>query len=226
MMSCLLPKPLLLQNDELRDTFMASRGSKRIALRPRQNICLGGDAARTLYFLASGTIKITTQSAAGRECLLRLQIAGDIFGQLSLLGAGDRMETATAREECEVWRLEAGEFVRELHRQDLCEEFMVHLVRLVREQEMRLADLVTEPSRHRLGKMLLLLGQRIGTRTSEGIRIDLRILHDEWAGMIGTTRPRVSTFFADFKRLRLICVTRERHLILHEDRLLRYLGEV
>lgn len=226
MSSCVLPKPVLAKNDELRNAFTTSPGSKRIALSPGQHFGLGGDAARFLYFLASGTLKITTQSANGKECLLRLQVAGDIFGQLSLLGAGGRVATATAREECEAWRLEAGELVRELHRRALCEEFMLDLIHLLREQEVRLADLVTEPSRQRLGKMLLLLGQRLGTRTGEGIRIDLRILHDEWAAMIGTTRPRVSTFFADFKRLQLIGVTKQRHLILHEARLRQYLGEI
>jgi CRP-like cAMP-binding protein len=186
---------------------------------------MSGDMAKTVYFVESGSVRIAMQTASGKECLLRIQTSGEIFGEISLLGSGSRMETATARERSVVWQMTVEEFFHELRKRSLCEEFMLTLIRRVMEEETRITELVTEPSRRRLGKMLLLLARREGTPTGAGLRIDLRISHDEWAAMVGTTRPRVSTFFADFRRMKLLDVSRERHLIVHEARLHHYLGE-
>lgn len=212
--------------DELRDAFFGCPESQRIVVQRNRNIYICGETARAIYCVESGSIRIAKQSALGKECLLSIQTSGDIFGEISLLGSGGRPDTATAREVSVVWQTPVEGFLRELRKRDLCEELMSLLIRRVMEEEARITELVTEPSRWRLGRALLLLARRVGRRTSGGLRIDLRISHDEWAAMIGTTRPRVSTFLADFRRMKLIDVSRERHLVIQEDRLRRYLGEL
>jgi CRP-like cAMP-binding protein len=224
MMTCAEPKRIL--ESELCDVFLASQGSRKVVVRRHQDIYTCGDAERAVYFIQSGSIRMTTQSVAGKECLLRIQTAGEIFGELALLGPGGRLDTATAREEGILWRLQAEDLVHELRRRALCEEFILDLIRRLKDHESHITYLVTEPSRRRLGRMLLLLAHRIGTRTGEGLRINLWISHNEWAEMVGTTRPRVSTFIGDFKRLNLILTTQEHHLIVREARLQRYLGEL
>lgn len=224
MLTCAEPKTGTLK-DALRDVFVMNRGSRRLAVRKHQDIYTCGNAERTIYLVESGSIRIATQSAAGKECLLRIGTAGEVFGEIALLDSGGRPETATARETGAVWVMHAEEFIRELRRRSLCEEFMLHLIRRVKDEERHITYLVTEPSRRRLGRMLLLLAGRIGTRSSAGLRINLWISHEEWAGLVGMTRPRVSTFLSDFSRLNLIRVTAERHLIIHEAPLRRYLEE-
>lgn len=210
---------------ELREVFRANPAARRRVVKRHQDIYRSGDTEKVVYLVEKGSIRVTAQSVAGRECLLRLQIAGEIFGEGALLGSGGRPETATAREQAIIWQMPAEELLPALRNRELCDELLLEFLRRVGEHERHIADLVTEPSRRRLGKLLLLLGSRIGTRTSEGLRINLWISHDEWAGMVGTTRPRVTEFFCEFKKENLVSVTRERHLIIREARLQSYLGE-
>lgn len=225
MMICFAPVGSALKS-ELRDAFFECPESRRIVVRRNRNIYICGEAARAIYCVESGSIRIAKQSSLGKECLLSIQTSGDIFGEISLIGSSGRPDTATAREMSVVWQTPAEAFLRELRKRDLCEELMSLLIRRVMEEEARITELVTEPSRWRLGRAVLLLARRVGRRTSAGLRIELRISHDEWAAMIGTTRPRVSTFLADFRRMKLIDVSRERHLVIQEDCLRRYLGEL
>jgi CRP/FNR family cyclic AMP-dependent transcriptional regulator len=46
------------------------------------------------YFIESEQIKLLMLSPEGRECLLAIHAAGDIFGELCLSGLGARLETA------------------------------------------------------------------------------------------------------------------------------------
>ncbi len=209
---------------EIGDAFLSGRGARRIVVKKQQALYSCGEKDQSVYFIESGSIKVATHSKEGKECILRIQVAGELFGERALLGPCHRLETATAREKGVLWRIHGEDFAQELRDRMLYEELLLHLVGRVAEQERRISDFVMEPSVRRLGKMLILLGDRIGTRTGDGIRISYWISHDEWAGMIGATRPRVSTFLTQFRFLNLIAVTREHHLIIHENRLRRYLG--
>ena len=55
--------------------------------------------------------------------------------------------------------------------------------------------------------------------------IEQRITHEELAAMIGTTRPRISTFMRRFRELGLIEFSAERFLIVKEMKLSAYLGQ-
>ena len=212
--------------DDLKSVFLGSGGVRKLSIQKHQGIYSCGDANRMIYFVESGSVRISRQSAAGRECLLRIQLPGEIFGELALLGPYRRLETATAREEGVVWRMHAADFVCELRKRGLLEEFVGHLILLVSDQDQRITHLITESSRRRLGKTLLVLARRFGTRTGDSLRIRTRISHEELAALIGTTRSRVSTFLCDFRRLNLIGVTDGRHLVIYEERLRRFLGDV
>jgi CRP/FNR family transcriptional regulator, cyclic AMP receptor protein len=55
--------------------------------------CLDGD--RSIYLVERGQVKAVAPSRDGKECLLGIYTAGDVFGEPCLLG-GNRMETVIA----------------------------------------------------------------------------------------------------------------------------------
>ncbi|MEZ4733916.1 MAG: helix-turn-helix domain-containing protein [Caldilineaceae bacterium] len=55
--------------------------------------------------------------------------------------------------------------------------------------------------------------------------IEQRIIHEELAAMVGTTRPRISTFMRRFQELGRIEFSAERFLIVKEMKLSAYLGQ-
>ncbi|HYG64980.1 MAG TPA: Crp/Fnr family transcriptional regulator [Thermoanaerobaculia bacterium] len=214
-----------MSGDDLKEIFLGSGRAGRVQVERHQDIYICGDTERLIYFVESGSVRVSRPSAAGRDCLLRIELAGGIFGELALLEAHERLETATAREKGAVWRMRGSDFWRELRKRDLLEPFVSHLILRMADQDRRIAHLITEPSLRRLGKMLLMLAHRLGTRTREGFRIGTRISHEELADLVGTTRPRVSTFLCDLRRRNLIEVSDNRHLVIHEESLRRFLGD-
>ena len=49
-----------------------------------------GDHDEMVYFIESGQIKLLMLSSEGKECLLAIHSAGDVFGELCLSGLGAR----------------------------------------------------------------------------------------------------------------------------------------
>jgi CRP-like cAMP-binding protein len=77
-----------------------------------------------VYFIESGQIKLLMLSPGGKECLLAIHAAGDIFGELCLSGLGARLETAIAMEETVIKQIPCSDFFARLGRDALFEGFV------------------------------------------------------------------------------------------------------
>jgi CRP-like cAMP-binding protein len=80
-----------------------------------------------VYFIESGQIKLLMLSPEGKQCLLAIHSAGDIFGELCLFGLGARLETATAMEETNLKKIPRSQFLARLSRDSLLEGFVKYL---------------------------------------------------------------------------------------------------
>ena len=86
--------------EQLRESLQrATLNSRAVKIARHANVYTCGDQDATVYFIESGQVKLLMLSPEGRECLLAIHTAGDIFGELCLSGLGPRLETATAMEE-------------------------------------------------------------------------------------------------------------------------------
>ena len=157
-----------------------------------------------VYFIERGQIKLLMLSSEGKECLLAIHSAGDIFGELCLSGLGSRLETATAMEETILKKIPCSQFLARLSRDSLLEGFVRYMAVRIADQQEVIANLVTVDSEQRLGKTLLQLARTLGKKAPYGTRIELKMSHDELSEMVGTTRPRISLFMQRFRNLGLI----------------------
>src|SRR5437667_4883408 len=164
-----------------------------------------------VYFIESGQIKLLMLSADGKECLLAIHSAGDIFGELCLSGLGSRLETATAMKQTILKQIPCTQFFGRLHRDSLFEGFVRYLAVRIADQQQVIANLVTVDSEQRLGKTLLQLARTMGKKDPRSIRIELKISHEELSEMVGTTRPRISVFMQRFRNRGLIEMSVEHH---------------
>jgi CRP-like cAMP-binding protein len=182
-----------------------------------------GDQAEMVYFIERGQIKLLLLSPEGKECLLAIHTAGDLFGELCLAGVAARQETATAMEETTLKRIPYCEFFLHLGRHSLLEGFTQYLAARLAEQQQLITSLMMVDSEHRLGETLLLLARKLGKPDPCSIRIEQKITHEELSEMVGTTRPRITEFMQRFRTLGLIEITPERFLVVREDALTDYL---
>jgi CRP/FNR family cyclic AMP-dependent transcriptional regulator len=183
-----------------------------------------GDPAESVYFVRSGQFKLVVPSPAGRECLLAIHTAGDVFGELCLVASGARVETATAMQDSVVTQLASTRFLNRLSGDSLLEGFVQYLAKRVSQQQQTIASLMTVDSEQRLGAALLQLARKIGVHDPRSMRIRQKITHQDLASMVGTTRPRITKFMQKFKQLGLIEFSAEQHLIVREQMLGGYLA--
>jgi CRP-like cAMP-binding protein len=212
---------------QLRDSLQnETLNSRAMKIAKHDHVYTCGDQDEMVYFIESGQIKLLMLSPEGRECLLAIHTAGDIFGELCLSGLGSRLETATAMEETILKQIPSSRFFTRLGRDALFEGFVQYLTVRIADQQQVIANLVTVDSEQRLGKTLLQLARKLGKKDPRSIRIELKISHEELSEMVGTTRPRISVFMQRFRNLGLIETNEDHFLIIKERKLTAYLAQI
>src|SRR5258706_2966140 len=212
---------------QLRESLQReTMNSRAVRVARHANVYTTGDQDEAVYFVESGQIKLLMLSADGRECLLAIHGAGDIFGELCLSGLGQRVETATAMKATTVKQIPSAQFFARLSRDSLFEGFVRYLAVRIADQQHVIANLVTVDSEQRLGQILLQLARTMGKKDPRSIRIELKITHEELSAMVGTTRPRISLFMQRFHHLGLIETNKDRYLIIKEQKLVNYLVQI
>src|SRR4029434_5151909 len=166
--------------------------SRPITIAKHDNVYTCGDSNEMVYFIESGQVKLLMLSPEGRECLLTIHTAGDVFGELCLSGLGSRLETATAMEETSLKQIPCSSFFARLRRDLLFEGFVQYLAARIADQQQVIANLVTADSEQRLGKTLLQLARKLGKQDPRSVCIEHKISHEELSEMVGTTRPPIS----------------------------------
>jgi len=163
-----------------------------------------GEPADALYRILEGRVKISRVSSQGKEAILTLAGSGDFIGERALTHSyAPQLVAANALTDCRLLRLGVGEVWR-LLREDrdfssLLLSFVLHRNNTLQEA---LADQIFNHSEKRLARTLLLLS---GLENIQGDSAHVpKITHQTLAEMVGTTRPRISSFMSRFKSLRLI----------------------
>jgi CRP-like cAMP-binding protein len=213
--------------EQLRESLQhETLNSRTVEIARDANVYTCGDQDEMVYFIVSGQIKLLMLSPEGKECLLAIHSAGDIFGELCLSGSGSRLETATAMEETILKKIPSSQFLARLSHDSLLEGFIRYLAVRIADQQQVIANMVTVDSEQRLGKTLLQLARTLGKKNQQSTRIELKISHDELSEMVGTTRPRISLFMQRFRNLGLIETNLDRFLAIKEKELTAYLARI
>jgi len=185
--------------------FLAKVGSGRtLAKRGADEIVFSqGDAADAIFYVRKGKVKLTVISAQGREAVVAVLGAGDFFGEGCLAGQTKRTVTCTTMSPSSLARLEKVAAIRVLHEEPVFSElFLQHLLaRSIRIEE-DLVDQLFNSSEKRLARVLLLLAN-FG-KEGEPQTIIAKISQETLAGIVGTTRSRVSFFMNKFRKLGFI----------------------
>jgi CRP/FNR family cyclic AMP-dependent transcriptional regulator len=180
-----------------------NEGKSVESYRRKQVIFSQGDPADAVFYVQKGRVKLTVVSKQGKEAIVALLGADEFFGEGCLAGQPLRMSTATANEDTTVLRLRKKSMVRLLHTdQRFSELFTAYLLaRNIRFEE-DLVDQLFNSSEKRLARILLLLAH-FGKDGKQEPVIP-KISQETLAGMIGTTRARVSHFMNKFRKLGFI----------------------
>jgi CRP/FNR family cyclic AMP-dependent transcriptional regulator len=168
-------------------------GQTRLHFAAKQIVFRQGASPHALFYIEHGVIKISALSPCGREAVTGLRGAGDFIGVRSLLRGSRFVGTAAALTDCAVISIGKSATTRMLREEaEFAEMFINYLIRQHIRDQASLIDQLTNSAERRLARVLLQLSSPGG----RPVRIDQETL----ANMIGTTRPRVSSFMNKFRK--------------------------
>ena len=185
--------------------FLATigNGRKTVAVAKEQAIFSQGDGADAVFYIQKGKVKLTVVSKTGKEATIGILSAKSFFGEGALAGQVLRMGSAAALTDCELLRVDKRAMMEALHREhSFSDMFVAYLLQRNIRYEEDLVDQLFNSSEKRLARVLLLLAH-FG---KEGVPENVvpKISQETLAGMVGTTRSRVSFFMNRFRKLGFI----------------------
>ncbi len=174
--------------------------------------------ADTIYFISQGRVKIVSDSPEEKTITKAILGAGEIFGELAMVGEDVRRDYAIAMENaeiCQISRASMTELFRERHPIYI---FIMNLIgsRAIR-MEKRLEALVFKDSRSRIVEFLVDLNEQKGQRAGYEWIVRNFITHQEIANLTATSRQTVTTVLNELKNKNIITFNRKRLLIRDLD---------
>jgi CRP/FNR family cyclic AMP-dependent transcriptional regulator len=190
-------------------------------------VFLKGDPGTAMMAVLNGRVKICTNSAEGREVVLNVISAGEVFGEIAMIDGGERTADAFAMEPTELLVLSRRDFMPVLARNpDVCIKLLELLCRRLRWTSEQMEDISLLDLRSRLAKRLIYLADHHGEPTEHGDRKTVRISQQLLANMIGASREAVNIQLAEWKEEGVISSRRGWITILDRDRLDQIVEEV
>jgi len=186
--------------------FLANAGLGRRIVRVKNKgaFFTQGSPADCVFYLQSGTAKLTVVSMVGKEATITLISAGQFIGEESIAGPqGLRLSSAFATSGCIALKIEREEMIRVLHEEHAFSDiFLTFLLARSMRTQADLVDQLFNSSEKRLARILLLMAE-FG-KPGEPECLIPKITQESLADMIGTTRSRVSFFMNRFRKLGFI----------------------
>jgi CRP-like cAMP-binding protein len=166
------------------------RYAKHTMLKRGATIFSKGDPGNSLVAVISGTVKISISSPDGRNAILNLIGAGEIFGEIALLDGLSRTTDATANTNCELFIIDRREFIPFVRSQPaLAMKFIELLCQRIRWTSDQVEQIILQNLPGRLASALLRLTEKYKT-APQGRTI--AITQQEISEMVGMTRESIN----------------------------------
>jgi CRP/FNR family transcriptional regulator, cyclic AMP receptor protein len=174
-----------------------------------------GDDATELFIVESGRVAIANRSPDGRESVVALMTAGDLFGEMSMFDDMGRSAQARALETSVVHAVPYAAITKELEEDPRLLWSVVELLaRRLRNTDNALADAVFLDVTGRTAKRLLELA-------GDADEFTLPVTQEELAGLVGASRERVNKALASFIRLGWVEQRERKYHITDREQLTR-----
>ena len=159
-----------------------------------------GDDADAVFVVVEGRVKIVTTSTDGKEFILSVLGAGQVFGEMGLLETAPRSASVITITEVELLVIKRGDFDHLLTSSPgISRKLMAILSRRLRRANSKMESLAYMDVAGRLARYLLDMALDHGNRLGNGWVVVRRPTHSDIAHSIGTSRETVSRLINEFE---------------------------
>jgi CRP/FNR family cyclic AMP-dependent transcriptional regulator len=195
-------------------TYMTRRSVHRGA-----TIFAKGDPGTGLMAVLWGSVKISVPTADGREAVLNIINAGEIFGEMALLDGRPRSADAVAMDDCELMVIDRRDFIPFLRGEpDIALKFIEILCARIRRTSEQVEDVMYLSFPVRLAKTLL---QLTGGVTASAAHRNVRITQRELSSIIGMSRESTNKQLRAWEERKWLRLQRGGIAVLDANALIR-----
>lgn len=165
------------------------------------------EAARGVFLLCSGQVKLSVSSSAGKTLTLRIAKPGEILGLTATMSGTSYEASAETLHPCQVAFVRRDDFSRFLNKYPEIYGAVIHQLNAQYNhacQQLRTVGLAS--SAHEKLARLLLQWSLEGKQTPEGTQTKVSLTHEQIAECIGTTRETITRTLSEFKNKHLVMI--------------------
>ncbi|MBI2239024.1 MAG: Crp/Fnr family transcriptional regulator [Actinobacteria bacterium] len=184
-----------------------------------------GEPVTCLYVVREGAVRLSALSRGGREVVVACLCAGELFGELALLGEGPSPVEARALEDTTLLALPVERLRSALASDpDVAAELLGAIAARLRRSTQALQDALLLDAGTRLSRRLCELARDYGAPASEGVLVRLLLTQEDLARMVGASRETVNKSLAALSSRGLVRTEGRRYVIPDPDALQRLGG--
>jgi CRP-like cAMP-binding protein len=193
--------------------------------RTRDYVFMEGEPSRWFCLVRSGHVKIVRHARTGRDVVLELLGAGEMFGGVAVIERRPYPASAQATEPSAVVKIPQEAIVALAEREpSIIREIALMIGRRLRGAHDSVTSLAADPVEARLAAALVRLAEREGSRGAAGITLPFPLTRQSLADMTGTTVETTIRVVSRWLKDRIL-VEEGGHLVLRDLDTLRGLAE-
>ncbi len=189
---------------------------EREEIPARETVYYPGTQSTSVYFVEKGKVKLSYLDPSGKRITLALRAAGELFGEMALVGEQRHRHHAEAMEDSVLIRIPREKMLAWVRdRPDVLYQLLQLFGLWIRDLEEIVEDLAFRDIQARLSRQLLRLSHEYGVKTKDGILISFRLTHRDLAEMIGSARENTTMALNRFAREGIL--KKRRYQIIIKD---------
>jgi len=174
------------------------------------------DTSEYMYMILDGKVKVVQTTEDGKEIFLALHQSGEFFGEMSLLDGKTSPATVTAMEDSSVAIISKKDFFLLLNtNKKVLDNLILILCARLRESWEKIQLLNLKNASQRIKILFLMLSDKYGQKTAEGVTLNIKLTHQEIAEMAGMTRETVTRVIDRWQRDGEINILKNRFIHLN-----------
>lgn len=168
----------------------------------------------TIYFIQTGSIKITRVDNSGNEQVITLLQKGDMFPHVGFFDDSPYPGTAQTITDCKLLAISIKDFDRLLNSNpQIAKSVMKIMAKKILQLQSRLQVVISGDVHQKVVMSLLRLVQEYGIVKEDGILISIPLTHQDLANMLGMSRESVNRVLNQLKKEKILNINRKGILI-------------
>lgn len=210
-----------LSQEELRH-FMSH--ASPLVFPKKYNVFANGDYANYVYYIERGCFRTYRLDRDGRQVTLSVRFAKELMGIAEVMLGSPRKCFAETLETTCVYAMAREDFLQLMQEYKFAMKINQILSSRLRQIENNFYELACYNVTGRLASFFQLLAVKCGRKHPEGILLEIRLTHQDFANCVGATRQSVTQILGLMKKDNIIKIQDKQIIICDMEKLESYIN--